>query len=186
MRSSSRSQHRGLTAGLQFLAVLSLMSTPWLDAQSLPGADALRSRDGVRKALDYIHDHQQAQIDKQIEIAQIPASPFHEEVRGKALEKEFRRVHLQDVEIDPGGNVLGWRKGKSPRAFVIAAHLDTVFPPGTDFTVKRAGARLNGPGLVDDTRGLTALLAMAEALDATGITTGRSLLFVANVGEEGL
>ena len=135
--------------------------------------------------MDYIREHQQAQIDKQIEIAQIPASPFHEEVRGKAMEKEFRRVGLQDVEIDPVGNVLGWRKGKSPRTFVIAAHLDTVFPPGTDFTVKRNGERLNGPGLADDSRGLAVLLALAEALDAAEIVTQRSLLFVADVGEEG-
>jgi acetylornithine deacetylase/succinyl-diaminopimelate desuccinylase-like protein len=135
---------------------------------------------------DLIKTHEQAQIEKQIAIAQIAAPPFHEEVRGKAMAEEFRRVHLHDVEIDPIGNALGWRRGASPRGIVVAAHLDTVFPPGTDVTVKRSGARLNGPGLVDDTRGLTAILALAEALDAAGVTTRHSLLFVADVGEERL
>jgi hypothetical protein len=69
---------------------------------------------------------------------------------------------LQDVETDGGGNVLGWIPGSSPRAMVIAAHLDTVFPAGTDVTVKRARDRLIGPGLVDDTRGLAAVLAIVE------------------------
>src|SRR5438067_12935714 len=95
------------------------------------GADPLLSRADVRKALDHIKAHEQAQIEKQIAIAQIPAPPFHEEVRAKAMAEEFRRVHLEDIEIDPIGNVLGWRRGASPRAIVVAAHLDTVFPPGT-------------------------------------------------------
>jgi acetylornithine deacetylase/succinyl-diaminopimelate desuccinylase-like protein len=40
--------------------------------------------------------------------------------------------------------------------------------------------------LVDDTRGLTTLLAIVEAMKAAGIRPRRSLLFVADVGEEGL
>jgi tripeptide aminopeptidase len=149
------------------------------------GAD-LFARPDIRKALDYIQTHERAQIEKQIAIAQIAAPPFHEHVRANAMAQEFRRAHLQDVDIDPIGNVLGWRRGASSRAIVVAAHLDTVFPPGTDVTVKRSGARLTGPGLVDDTRGLTAILALAEALDAAGVATQRSILFVADVGEEGL
>jgi tripeptide aminopeptidase len=146
----------------------------------------LLTRPDIKKALDYIQGHDQAQIEKQISIAQVPAPPFHEEARGKVLADEFRRVHLDNVEIDPIGNVLGWRRGASARTLVVAAHLDTVFPPGTDVTVRRSGSRLLGPGLVDDTRGLATLLALAEALEASGIHTQRSLLFVADVGEEGL
>ena len=79
---------------------------------------------------------------------------------------EARRVHgggvqtrgLTDVTIDPLGNVLGWRKGRLPNTFVVAAHLDTVFPAGTDVTVKHDGARLLGPGIDDDSRGLVCLV----------------------------
>jgi acetylornithine deacetylase/succinyl-diaminopimelate desuccinylase-like protein len=73
-----------------------------------------------------------------------------------------------------------------PRA-LVAAHLDTVFPEGTDVRVERAGSRLDGPGLVDDSRGLAVILSLAEALEAAGVRMRRSLLlFVADVGEEGL
>src|SRR5215469_16558853 len=106
------------------------------------GADTLLSRPDVRQALAYIQDHEQAQIAKQIAIAQIPAPPFHEEARAKVLAEEFRRVLLQDVEIDGIGNVLGWIPSSSPRTLAIAAHLDTVFPEGTDVTVKHQGDRL--------------------------------------------
>ena len=150
------------------------------------GADALSTRPDVRDALAYIAQHESTQVELQIKIAEIPAPPFEEQPRATTVADEFRRVHLEGVEIDGAGNVLGWRRGKSPQTLVIAAHLDTVFPAGTDVKVKRAGGRLTGPGLVDDTRGLTVILSLAEALEKAGIQTNHSLLFVADVGEEGL
>jgi acetylornithine deacetylase/succinyl-diaminopimelate desuccinylase-like protein len=148
--------------------------------------DALLFRPDVKRALAYLEARHQDHIKKQIEIAEVPSPTFAEKERAASMEREFRRVGLKDVEIDPRGNVLGWRPGTSPRALVVAAHLDTVFPAGTNVKVKRAGARLNGPGLVDDSRGLAVLLALVEALDHAGITTAKSLLFVADVCEEGL
>ena len=150
------------------------------------GQQSLLSRPEVAKAAGYIREHQEPNIEKQIAIAQVPSSPFAEQQRARFMADEFRRLHLDNVEIDPEGNVLGWRKGRSPRAIVIAAHTDTVFPPGTDFTVKRVGDRLNGPGIVDDSRGLAVLSGLAEALNAGALATDDSLLFVADVGEEGI
>ena len=167
------------------LCVLCLLALS-LQSVALYGQAALTSLPEVKKAMDYLERNQQAHLDKQIQIAEIPAPGFHEEQRAAQLVKEFQRVGLTDVETDGIGNVLGWRKGSSPRTLVIAAHLDTVFPAGTDVKVKRKDGRLNGPGLVDDTRGLTAILALAEALNHAKIQTGRTLLFVADVGEEGL
>ncbi len=160
-------------------------------ALSLYGINAAFSADNlkspqVREALRYIADNERAQVNLQVKIAEIPAPPFNEERRAEAIAAEFRRVHLDRVKIDPAGNVLGWRQGASPRALVIAAHLDTVFPPGTEVKVKRIGSRLNGPGLVDDSRGLAVILSFAEALDQAHIQTRHSLLFVADVGEEGV
>src|SRR5579884_4025664 len=90
----------------------------------------------VRKALDSIAQHENAQITLQTRISEIPAPGFHEEQRAAFIASEFRRVGLDDVEIDGAGNVLGWRHGTLSRALVIAAHLDTVFPAGTDVKVK--------------------------------------------------
>jgi acetylornithine deacetylase/succinyl-diaminopimelate desuccinylase-like protein len=140
----------------------------------------------IRKALDFLARHESAQVALQTKISEIPAPGFHEEQRAAFIASEFRRVGLEDVEIDGIGNVLGWRHGTSPRALVLAAHLDTVFPAGTDVRVKRTADRLVGPGLVDDSRGVAVMISVAEALRQAGIQTKHSLLFVADVGEEGL
>lgn len=121
-----------------------------------------------------------------ITLTEIPAPPFKEAERAKAYAEMFRAHGLSDVEIDEEGNVLGLRKGAGEgKLVVIAAHLDTVFPEGTDVTVKREGAKLMAPGIGDDTRSLAVLLAYVRALDAAKIRTKSDILFVGNVGEEG-
>ena len=121
-------------------------------------------------------------------LTEIPAPPFKEQLRGEAYAKLFREVGLENVEIDPEGNVLGlWRGrpgGQAP-LLAIAAHLDTVFPEGTDVKVKRDGTRLMAPGIGDDTRGLAFVLAVIRAMKASGVETPGDILFIGNVGEEG-
>jgi acetylornithine deacetylase/succinyl-diaminopimelate desuccinylase-like protein len=91
------------------------------------------------------------------------------------------------VRIDREGNVLGERPGRSPSPhLVLSAHLDTVFPEGTDVRVTRRGSVLHGPGIADDCRGLAVLLAVARALDAGKVQTTGSITFVGTVGEEGI
>ncbi|MCF6310844.1 MAG: M20/M25/M40 family metallo-hydrolase [Verrucomicrobiales bacterium] len=136
--------------------------------------------------MTHIEKNYERYLGKQIEIAEIPAPPFKEEKRGRFMASEFKRIGLQDVHTDKIGNVLGWRRGSSDRTLVISAHIDTVFPEGSDVTVKREGHRLIGKGLVDDSLGLMGLLALPEVLDAANIKTELNLLFVATVGEEGL
>jgi acetylornithine deacetylase/succinyl-diaminopimelate desuccinylase-like protein len=93
---------------------------------------------------------------------------------------------LSDVEIDPEGNVTGMRRGIGNGPLIcVAAHLDTVFPAGTDVKVRREGTKLFAPGIGDDTRSLAVLLAWLRAMDAAGIETRADILFVADVGEEG-
>lgn len=155
-------------------------------ALSLQANDALLSDARVRKALDYIRANHDVHTAKQVEIAEIPAPTFHEAERAKFMVGEFRRVGLKNIETDKQGNVLGWRPGKSERTLVLAAHLDISFAPGVNTKVRKEGGRWHGPGLGDDSRGLAALLAIAEAMNHAGIETNRTILFVANVGEEGM
>jgi acetylornithine deacetylase/succinyl-diaminopimelate desuccinylase-like protein len=78
------------------------------------------------------------------------------------------------------------RRGRETHPLIIiSAHLDTVFPPGTDFMVRREGEILRAPGVSDDGCGLAALVAIAEAMNECRIETDGSILFVATVGEEG-
>jgi len=158
----------------------------FLFACTLLADDTLLNKPEVKKALDWIQSNHDANIQKQIELSEIPAPTFAEGDRAVALVKEFRRIGLKDIETDERKNVLGWRHGTSERTIVVAAHLDTVFPAGTDVKVKKEGKRLVGPGIGDDGRGLAAMLAIAEAIQRADIKINHSILFVANCCEEGL
>ncbi len=98
----------------------------------------------------------------------------------------MRQYGLADVHMDEEGNVIGLRKGRGGPLIAVSAHLDTVFPEGTDVKVKRDGSKLLAPGIGDDTSGLAVMLAVIRALDAAKIETASDILFVASVGEEGL
>jgi tripeptide aminopeptidase len=123
--------------------------------------------------------------EEQIRICSVPASPFAERERAEYLSKKFTQLGLSDVAIDSEGNCLGLLRGTSERTLVVSAHLDTVFPPETDFTVRRENGKLFSPGISDDGCGLAALLAIPEALRKCQLHPHDSILFVGTVGEEG-
>jgi len=134
-------------------------------------------------ALDADYDRYVSEI---VKLTEIPAPPFKETARGNAYMAMLRDAGLTDVEMDGIGNVMGVRKGTgSGKMIAIAAHQDTVFPQGTNVTVKRTGSILAAPGVGDDTRGLATLLAYIRAMDKAGIKTRNDILFIGNVGEEG-
>jgi tripeptide aminopeptidase len=141
----------------------------------------------VRAAFDAAKRNEPSVIDQQINICQIPAPPFKEEVRGKELKRLFDGLGLRDVRIDAAGNVIGVRPGKAAHPnLVFAAHLDTVFPEGTDVHVTVNGTTLKGPGIGDDCRGLAMMLGVIRALNEAHVETPGTITFVADVGEEGL
>jgi tripeptide aminopeptidase len=126
-------------------------------------------------------------IDDQVRFCEIPAPSFKEEVRGAELKRVFQDLGLQNVRVDKAGNVLGEYRGAAPHPHVVlAAHLDTVFPEGTNVKVKRDGTILRGPGIGDDCRGLAVLVAVAREMKKANVTIPGTITFVANVGEEGL
>jgi tripeptide aminopeptidase len=119
-------------------------------------------------------------------LTEIPAPPFKEERRAKAYLEMLRQLELTDVEMDGEGNVMGVRRGAGGWPMLaVLAHLDTVFPEGTDVRVKRDGTRWMAPGIGDDTRGLALMLAVIRAMNAAKFRTASDILFVGNVGEEG-
>jgi tripeptide aminopeptidase len=121
-----------------------------------------------------------------VRLTEIPAPPFGESLRAAAYAKLLAEAGLAQVETDAEGNVMGlWRGRGGAPLLAVAAHLDTVFPAGTDVTVKRAGTTLRAPGVGDDTRALAFLLAAIRAMKAAHVETAGDILFVGNVGEEG-
>ena len=132
------------------------------------------------------HDHW---VSDTIVLTEIPAPPFKEAARARAYADMFKARGLGDVEIDEEGNVLGLLRGTGPaggKLVIVSAHLDTVFPEGTEVKVRREGDTLHAPGVGDDSSGLATQLAFIDAIKAAGIRTRDDILFVGTVGEEGL
>jgi acetylornithine deacetylase/succinyl-diaminopimelate desuccinylase-like protein len=138
----------------------------------------------ARTALDADHERFVKEL---IALTEIPAPPFKEQRRGAAYLEMLRASGLSDVETDPEGNVMGVRRGTTSGGPMLAvlAHLDTVFPEGTNVKVTRNGNRLAAPGAGDDTGALALMLAVIRAMDTANMQTRRDILFVGNVGEEG-
>ena len=141
----------------------------------------------VGAALDAAKKNEPEMLDLQVHVCEIPAPEFKEQQRGAEVKRLFEQYGLRDVHIDKVGNVIGTRPGAKPHPnVVLAAHLDTVFPEGTDVKVRREGTTMKAPGIGDDCRGLAAMLGVIRALHDAQVQTPGTLTFVADVGEEGL
>lgn len=140
----------------------------------------------VKKGLEFIKLDHKRTVDEQIEITEIPAPPFKEQERAEDFKRRLEELGLEDVTMDAEGNVYGMKygTGRGPKVF-ISAHLDTVFPEGTDTTVREKDGILYAPGISDDTRGLAEVLSIIRAIQENDIRPVGDIIFGATVGEEG-
>jgi acetylornithine deacetylase/succinyl-diaminopimelate desuccinylase-like protein len=159
-----------------------LLAVPVALAAQQPAADS----PVLAQALAQLKTDNAWTVQKQVALCEIPAPPFKEQARGVAFRKEMIALGYADAHIDEVGNVVAELAGagKGPTV-VLAGHLDTVFPEGTDVRVTREGTRLKGAGIGDDCRGLAVVLATARAVKQSGVRFAGRMIFVANVGEEG-
>ena len=150
-------------------------------------AERVRASAHYAQAATFIEGDYDRFVRELVELNEIPAPPFKEQARAKAYLEMLRQAGLSDVEIDGEGNAMGVRRGTAAAGPMVAvlAHIDTVFPEGTDVTVKRQGNRLAAPGIGDNTRGIALMLAVVRAMQAAKFLTTSDILFVGNVGEEG-
>ena len=141
----------------------------------------------VKSALAAIQRDDELTLKEQIELNEIEAPPFKEQKRAADFLRRVRALGISDARIDSEGNVIGIRRGsgKGPR-LVVSAHLDTVFPEGTDVKVKQKDGRYYAPGIYDDARGLAVVLQVLRTLNEAKIETVGDLVFVGTVGEEEL
>jgi len=164
------------------LAAALAVATSTLGAQpTIPSTNAK-----VRAALDMLKADNAWTLQQQVDLTQIPAPPFKESTRAAEFKRRLEGLGYRDVRIDSVGNVIAERRGTGGGpTVVIAGHLDTVFPEGTDVTVKHDGTKLRAPGIGDDDRGLAVVLAVARAFEKVGLQTTGTIYFVGDVGEEG-
>ena len=178
---------RTVFVGFVLLAALGRASGAAAQQDAAAIGDRLLRDPAVKAAIDEVRAAEPDTIDTQIRLCEIEAPPFKESKRAEAYARLFREAGLSNVRIDKAGNVLGERPGSQPRPhLVFSAHLDTVFPEGTDVKVKREGAVLRGPGIGDDCRGLAVVLAVIRAMNKANVQTAGPITFVGTVGEEGL
>lgn len=167
------------------LSLVGLLSTRHSTRAGRVSAATVTADPRVRQALAKLASSAPALTEEQARITEIPAPPFHEAARGKYLAKLFASAGL-NVQTDDVGNVIGERPGSSKSDIVmVVAHLDTVFPADTDVRVRRNGGRLYAPGISDNGTGLAAILGLAQVLHDPNLDTRCTILFVADVGEEG-
>jgi len=177
-----------LAAAAVALALTSAAAAQTTPSQADRTIQQVRSSAGFKAAVAALDAQHERIVADTITLTEIPAPPFKEEARAKAYMEMLKAHGLTDVEMDAEGNVMGLRRGTGPaggKVVVLAAHLDTVFPEGTDVKVRREGTKLMAPGVGDDTHSLAVLLGYIRALDAGKVKTRRDILFVGNVGEEG-
>jgi tripeptide aminopeptidase len=145
-------------------------------------ADTFRELARERRALA---DMEGEILRTQMEIARIAAPTGGERRRARWMAERMVRFGLR-ATLDAEGNVVA----RSPGAYaaapvVVCAHLDTVFPASTLLEIRQIGARVVGPGICDNGRGLAVMLGLARTIQACRASFARPIEFVATTGEEG-
>ena len=192
-------EHRRRSAGVMnllkrtvtFFIGAIVLSAP----QSVMGQDpdyeaqvtALAALPSVLRARELVEERDARTMADLLELTEIAAPPFNEDQRAERFLEMLLDLGVDSAWTDAEGNVLALRRGTgSDEVVAVAGHLDTVFPEGTDVTVRQRGDTLFAPGIGDDTRGLTAVLALLRVLNEADLQTTADVLFIGTVGEEGL
>ena len=140
----------------------------------------------VKKAMQLIVDMEPETMKNLVTLQEIPAPPYKEKIRGEKFAEMLKAAGVDSIWTDTAGNVIALKKGKTrKKRVVLEGHLDTVFPEGTDVTVKYKGDTLVAPGISDDTRALAVLLTVVKAMKQADIHTDADVLFIGTTGEEG-
>jgi tripeptide aminopeptidase len=177
---------------LTFLLVFSVFFENHVFAQTIQPkyqkeVQELAKKPAIKKAFDYIIEIDPVTIQDMITLTEIPTPTFHEKEKGLVYAEMLRKAGADSVWTDEVGNVIALRKGtKSDKTIVVDAHLDTVFPFGTDVKVKQKGDTLFAPGITDANRALAVVVALVKTMSSQNIRTESDIWFTGSVGEEGL
>jgi tripeptide aminopeptidase len=182
-------------SAIRLSAIAALLSIPGLAfAQQInvPASTetlyaTLTAAPAVRAALDFLKADDAATLADQKALVVIPSPTFKEQQRARYYLGRLREVGLDEVRMDSASNACGVLRGSGGGpTLLLSAHLDTVFPEGTELTIKEKDGKLYAPGIADDARGLAAMLSVVRGLKAAKLRTVGDVWFCGTVGEEGL
>lgn len=150
----------------------------------------------------YIEAHAGELEDLVLRLARIPAPTGREERRAQFCLKWLQQNGAGEAYIDQVGNVvyeyapdgLGLKNSDikedlcwKDSARVFMAHMDVVFPDMEELPLEEKDGFIYGPGICDNTANLAVLLMTAKYVaQHRPQTGGERLIFVCDVGEEGL
>lgn len=148
-----------------------------------------------------VHVARERTLDTQLAIARTAAPTGAEAARGQLVAQLLRDRGIADVRQDAVGNIIARvpasgalyaaasaSETHGDRAPVLVlAHLDTVFAESELPAPRVEGTRVYAPGIGDNSRGLAAMITIAEAMRHPTIRSRphRPIEFIATVGEEG-
>jgi acetylornithine deacetylase/succinyl-diaminopimelate desuccinylase-like protein len=151
-----------------------------------PAAGNLLESPAIQRAFSFIDQCAETFEAELVRVCEIAAPPFKERARALYVKRQFEEIGFPRITMDEEGNVVAERPGRgSHPSLAVSAHLDTVFPEGTDVQVRREGRRLLAPGIGDNACGIVSLLALARALSFGQVETVGTIYLVGTVGEEG-
>jgi len=182
---SSAKIHRTNLMKLGFICGIFLMMGTLYARAATDSIEKLAEDPACARGLAWIDKSSSWLTDQQIRLTEIPAPEMNEAQRAEYFKKLLVSLGM-NVRTDQTGNVIAERPGADlNRVILLAAHLDTVFPAGTDVKVKRNSTRLAAPGIADNGAGLAALAGLARALSESRIQTANTIVIAGDVGEEG-
>lgn len=141
----------------------------------------------LQRLQSYFTAHLEEMVAENIAVCEVAAPPFQEHARAEYVARRWREEGLSNVWVDDTPNVYAEIIGEQPGpTLLVAAHLDTVFPAGTNVQVRREGHTLHAPGVRDDSTAVAALIQLVVGLRELGIQLPGRLILVGTAGEEGL
>lgn len=112
-------------------------------------------------------------------IGEIPAPTFHEQARIDFLQQRFTESGLQNVSCDEVGNgaaVLPGSEGN--RNILVSAHADTPFPVTIEHTLSLYPEHVIGPGIADNSLGLSMIATLPMLLEFLDIQLQSNLILM--------
>lgn len=117
-------------------------------------------------------------------LGEIPAPSGQEAARVRFLADRFQQSELQEISIDEEGNVQAIVPGKTgARTILVTARVDThlSIDPNQRITINVDPEHLLGPGMADNTLGLSAIASLPELLVRLGIELDANLVLLGHV-----